>query len=253
MLTHGIAPEYLQQVIGGDLAAADAIIREGRAEAPLGAEATTRLELYVNILLRLEWRLCGDGLAIRRALCTPLDALDGRAPADLIGEAQPNSAQYAAPSMRLCGQPNAGFASGTKFRSAGGLHRREEIKMFSILRRTPAVFRIAGLLLLASAIIGQVWQRQTAGSGTRATLAWVSATCPSAAFHGGTPRVADGAHAIDRAVMRRFADRYVGGTVARCSIAGRKAQAKQPALHHDLGRGRERVSERPRRRAGIRK
>lgn len=85
MLTHRIAPEHLHKVIGGDLADAEEIVENGRFERQLDSDTTGLLALFVNVLLRLEWRLRGDGCAIRRAVETPIDELHGKAPADLFG------------------------------------------------------------------------------------------------------------------------------------------------------------------------
>lgn len=84
MLTHQIAPAHLQKVIGGDLATAKAVIERGPTGHPPDKAATERLALFVNVLLRLEGRLLGNGPAIRRALDVPLPVLGNRAPAALF-------------------------------------------------------------------------------------------------------------------------------------------------------------------------
>lgn len=57
------------------------------------------------------------------------------------------------------------------------------------------------LLVLAR----QRWQHGAAGPGTRSAMALAALICPAAVEWGGAVRVADGAHALDRAVLRRIA------------------------------------------------
>jgi len=57
------------------------------------------------------------------------------------------------------------------------------------------------LLVLA----GQRWQQAAAGPGTRGVTAVAAAICPTAVEPVRAVRVADGAHALDRAVLRRIA------------------------------------------------
>jgi hypothetical protein len=74
-------------------------------------------------------------------------------------------------------------------------------------RRYPWVFRIAAVLLLASVVAGQWWQRQPAGEVGLAMLAVIAAHCPDAIDQ--QPRrisVADSARALDRWGHARLAE-----------------------------------------------
>lgn len=90
------------------------------------------------------------------------------------------------------------------------------------LRQMPLVFRIAVAMLLAAFAGGQFLQRQPAGSLTRGLIASAARACPSAAFRGKRATVADGAHALDRAVYRRIADHYFPATPSRCKPGERR-------------------------------
>ncbi|RSU51077.1 hypothetical protein [Sphingomonas sp. S-NIH.Pt15_0812] len=57
------------------------------------------------------------------------------------------------------------------------------------------------LLVLA----GQRWQQAAAGPGTRIVMAVAAVICPAAVERVRAVRVVDGAHALDRAVLRRIA------------------------------------------------
>lgn len=57
------------------------------------------------------------------------------------------------------------------------------------------------LLVLA----GQHWQHVAGGPGTRGVMALAAVICPAAVERIRAVRVADGAHALDRAVLRRIA------------------------------------------------
>ncbi|MEH3041337.1 MAG: hypothetical protein PGN21_14895 [Sphingomonas paucimobilis] len=57
------------------------------------------------------------------------------------------------------------------------------------------------LLVLA----GQHWQHMAAGPGTRSVMAVAAVICPTAVGRVRAVRVADGAHALDRAVLQRIA------------------------------------------------
>ncbi|MCT8002799.1 hypothetical protein NZL82_13035 [Sphingomonas sanguinis] len=57
------------------------------------------------------------------------------------------------------------------------------------------------LFLLA----GQRWQHAAGGPGTRGVMAVAAVICPAAVERVLAVRVADGAHALDRAVLRRIA------------------------------------------------
>ncbi len=74
-------------------------------------------------------------------------------------------------------------------------------------RRYPWVFRIAAVLLLASVVVGQWWQRQPVGEVGLAMLTIITAQCPAAIDQ--QPRrisVADSAHALDRWGYARLAE-----------------------------------------------
>ncbi|MEH3100594.1 hypothetical protein [Sphingomonas adhaesiva] len=63
-------------------------------------------------------------------------------------------------------------------------------------RRFPLVFRVAAGLLLAALIVGQWWQRQSAGSIAGWVPAMAAVHCPAAAVHrSGT--IADSARTLD--------------------------------------------------------
>ncbi|HEU4959995.1 MAG TPA: hypothetical protein VFT56_06265 [Sphingomonas sp.] len=85
MLTHHIKPEHAMRVLRIDRDNAVDMIAQGCTTTRLDEAAQERLRLFVNILHRLEHRLRHDGAAIRIALETPLDALEGKAPAELLG------------------------------------------------------------------------------------------------------------------------------------------------------------------------
>jgi len=84
MLTHRLDPELAMRVLRIERGDAERMIVEGRLSRPLYPTAGERLRLFVNILTRLEHRLRHDSAAMRRALETPLDALEGRSPADML-------------------------------------------------------------------------------------------------------------------------------------------------------------------------
>lgn len=54
-------------------------------------------------------------------------------------------------------------------------------------------------------LAGQHWQHAAAGPGTRGVMAVAAVICPAAIERVRAVRVADGAHALDRAVLRRIA------------------------------------------------
>ena len=65
--------------------------------------------------------------------------------------------------------------------------------------RYPWVFRIAAVLLLASVVAGQWWQRQPAGEVGLAMLTIIATHCPAGAHRQpGRISVADSARALDR-------------------------------------------------------
>jgi len=85
MLTHGLDCRHAMRLLAIDRSEAEDLIQFGRLWSPLGIVRHERLRLFVNILMRLEWRLQHDSRAIRNALDRPLDALSGSTPADLLG------------------------------------------------------------------------------------------------------------------------------------------------------------------------
>jgi len=85
MLTHGIDPSHAMHLLDIDRTEAEDMIHLGRLWSPVDTARAERLRLFINILMRLEWRLNHDSRAIRHALDLPLDALDGAAPADRFG------------------------------------------------------------------------------------------------------------------------------------------------------------------------
>ena len=65
--------------------------------------------------------------------------------------------------------------------------------------RYPWVFRIAAVLLLASGVVGQWWQRQPVGEVGLAMLTIITGHCPAAVDQlNGRISVADSARALDR-------------------------------------------------------
>lgn len=85
MLTHGIDPGHAMHLLDIDRAEAEDMIQLGRLWSLVDTARVERLRLFINILMRLEWRLNHDSRAIRHALDLPLDALGGAAPADRLG------------------------------------------------------------------------------------------------------------------------------------------------------------------------
>ncbi|WP_294269267.1 hypothetical protein [uncultured Sphingomonas sp.] len=83
------------------------------------------------------------------------------------------------------------------------------------------------LLVLA----GQRWQDAAAGRGTRGVMAVAAVICPAAVERVLAVRVADGAHALDRAVLRRIAVQLHIGP--GCSIP-----VEPPAVRADRWRDR---------------
>lgn len=85
MLTHRIDPGHAVRLLGIARAEAKDMIHLGRLWSPLDTARVERLRLFINILMRLEWRLNHDSRAIRHALDLPLDALGGASPAERFG------------------------------------------------------------------------------------------------------------------------------------------------------------------------
>jgi len=83
------------------------------------------------------------------------------------------------------------------------------------------------LLVLA----GQHWQHAVGGPGTRGVMAVAAVICPAAVEPVRAVRVADGAHALDRAVLRRIAVQLHMGP-------GCSAPDKTPAARADRRRDR---------------
>ncbi len=76
------------------------------------------------------------------------------------------------------------------------------VPMPRLLRQACWALVIAFPLLV---LAGQHWQQATAGRGTRSVMAVATVICPAAIAPVRAVRVADGAHALDRAVLRRIA------------------------------------------------
>lgn len=68
------------------------------------------------------------------------------------------------------------------------------------------VFRLAGALLLASAVFGQWWQHQRVGPRGTAFLAMAARHCPAAVVQHRRPTVSDTAVALDRWGYARLGD-----------------------------------------------
>lgn len=83
VLTHGLDPALVAAALGVSPSAVAGLAARGCAH-PLASEADERLPLLVNVLLRLEHRAGHDSRSVRCALATPLAALGGAAPADLL-------------------------------------------------------------------------------------------------------------------------------------------------------------------------
>jgi hypothetical protein len=84
VLSHAIDPEFAARVLGIEREEAEAMVVGACAVRPLSVGQQERLSLFVNILIRIEWRCQHDSRAIRQALVTPLDGLGGVAPADRL-------------------------------------------------------------------------------------------------------------------------------------------------------------------------
>ena len=95
-----------------------------------------------------------------------------------------------------------------------------------LLRQTCWAFVIAYPLLV---LAGQHWQHAAAGPGTRGMMAVAAVICPAAVGRVRAVRVADGAHALDRAVLRRIAMQLHMGP--GCSVP-----VEPPSAHADRRR-----------------
>lgn len=80
-------------------------------------------------------------------------------------------------------------------------------------------------------LIGQHWRHAAAGHGTQGVMAMAAFICPAAAGTVRALRVGDGAHALDRAVLRRIAMQFHMGP--GCSVP-----AEVPAARGDRWRDR---------------
>ena len=85
MFTHAIDPRHLMSLLGIEKLDAEAIIRTGETSLVAGDDWHDRLQLFVNILVRLECRLRHSSRAISRALEEQLEALQGHSAADKFG------------------------------------------------------------------------------------------------------------------------------------------------------------------------
>ncbi|MDR6116036.1 MULTISPECIES: hypothetical protein [unclassified Sphingomonas] len=82
------------------------------------------------------------------------------------------------------------------------------VPMPRLLRQACWALVIAFPLLV---LIGERWQQAAAGPGTRGVMAVAAVICPAAVEPVLAMRVADGAHALDGAVLRRIAMQlYIG-------------------------------------------
>jgi len=75
------------------------------------------------------------------------------------------------------------------------------VPMPRLLRQACWALVIAFPLLV---LAGQHWQHAAGGPGTRGVMAVAAIICPAAVERVRTVRVADGAYALDRAVLRRI-------------------------------------------------
>lgn len=102
------------------------------------------------------------------------------------------------------------------------------VPMPRLLRQACWALVIAFPLL---ALIGQRWQHAAAGPSTRSVMAVAAVICPAAVERIRAVHVADGAHALDRAVLRRIAAQLHMGS--GCSIPH-----EPPAVRADRRRDR---------------
>lgn len=83
MWTHRLDRALAARALGIDAGVAEKLIF-GTSGVPLTEDQHARLELFVNILVRLEIRFGHDGRAIRQAWLVPLVVLDDIAPIDIL-------------------------------------------------------------------------------------------------------------------------------------------------------------------------
>lgn len=100
------------------------------------------------------------------------------------------------------------------------------VPMPRLLRQACWALVVAFPLLV---LIGQRWQHAAGGPGTRRVMAIAVVICPAAVERVRAVRVADGAHTLDHAVLRRIAVQLHMGP--SCS-----APAKTPAVRVDRRR-----------------
>ena len=100
------------------------------------------------------------------------------------------------------------------------------VPMPGLLRQACWALVIAFPLLV---LAGQRWQQATGGPGTRGVMAVAAVICPAAVERVRAVRVADGAHALDGAVLRRIAVQLHMGP--GCSVP-----VEPPSAHADRRR-----------------
>jgi len=103
-----------------------------------------------------------------------------------------------------------------------GRARRSRAKavgaMPPLMRRMMILVLVA---LLVSASLGVRWHDQRGGDGARIAFAVARTICPTAARFTKRASVAAGAHAIDRAALRRFGDLVSSGS--KCTALPRQS------------------------------
>lgn len=102
------------------------------------------------------------------------------------------------------------------------------VPMPRLLRQACWALVIAFPLLV---LAGQRWQQAAAGPGTQGVMAVATVICPAAIERVRAVRVADGAHALDRAALRRIAVQFHMGP--GCSVP-----VEPPAARADRRRDR---------------
>lgn len=85
---HKVAPALFASVVG--LVEIDAIALEAGEPLALGPDQRRRLELAINILLRLEWRLHADTAEMLAWLQAPNAELAGATPAEAMASSMDN-------------------------------------------------------------------------------------------------------------------------------------------------------------------
>lgn len=100
------------------------------------------------------------------------------------------------------------------------------VPMPRLLRQACWALVIAFPLLV---LAGQHWQHAAGGPGTRGVMAVAAVICPAAVERVQAVRIVDGAHALDRAVLRRIATQLHMGP--GCSVPD-----EPPSAHADRRR-----------------